>query len=208
MRLDGDQQPKIFGTVQSLPLQDQITMLGVIQDITERKKLEWQLEQEANTDALTGCASRRHFLERAEQEMLRTHRYGGELSILELDLDHFKAINDQYGHHAGDLTLKKLVAICQELLRDVDIIGRLGGEEFAILLPETDSQQALEIAQRLCSAVAASEVALPIQAPLHFTTSIGVASLSRNDAHIETLLNRADQALYRAKHEGRNRICI
>lgn len=127
--------------------------------------------------------------------------------MLMLDLDHFKTINDQYGHSVGDLALKKLVQVCLMLLREVDMIGRLGGEEFAIMLPETDSQHALEIAQRLCLAVEAVEIPVPAQAALRFTTSIGVASLAGSDTCIESLLNRADQALYQAKHEGRNRVC-
>jgi diguanylate cyclase (GGDEF)-like protein len=201
----GNREAKIFGTIQQLPQHEQVTMLGVIQDITERKQLEWQLEQQANTDFLTGCASRRHFLEQAEQEVLRVRRYGGELSVLSLDLDYFKTINDRYGHHAGDLTLKKLVEVCRGLLRDVDVVGRLGGEEFAVMLPETGGNRALEVAQRLCRAIAAAEVPIPPHAPLRFKASIGVASLSESDAHIETILNRADRALYKAKREGRNR---
>lgn len=200
-------KPKIYVTVKALPIQEQITMLGVIEDITERKQLEWRLKQQANTDFLTGCASRRYFLERAEHEMMRHRRYGGELSLLMLDLDHFKTINDRYGHHTGDLTLKTLVEVCRDLLRKVDLIGRLGGEEFAILLPETGIQRALEAAQRLCQAVAATEVALPEQETLKFTTSIGVASVEDGDADLETLIKRADKALYEAKHQGRNRVC-
>lgn len=206
--LGGDRQPKIFGTVQCFSLHDQVTLLGVIQDITESKLLEQQLEEQANTDYLTGCASRRHFLEHAGHELLRARRYGGALSVLMLDLDHFKAINDQYGHQAGDLTLKKLAEVCRGLLRGVDHLGRLGGEEFAIMLPETGSHQALEIAQRLCQAVATAEVLLPAHTSLQFTASIGVASLLESDMQIEALLNRADQALYKAKSEGRNRVCV
>jgi diguanylate cyclase (GGDEF)-like protein len=204
--LDGP-QPKIIGTVQALPQHDQVTMMGVIQDITERKKLECQLEQQANTDFLTGCASRRHFLENAGHEVLRIRRYGGELSMLALDLDNFKTVNDQYGHQSGDLVLKKLAEVCRGMLRDVDLVGRLGGEEFAILLPETGGQLAFEVARRLCQAVATAEVPLSVHNSIHFTTSIGVASLLESDVGIETILNRADQALYKAKHEGRNRAC-
>lgn len=207
VNLGGDQPPKMIGTFQLLPQHDQATMLGVIQDITERKKLEAELEKQANTDFLTGCASRRHFLGHAEQEISRIHRYGGALSILELDLDHFKTINDQYGHLTGDLTLKKFVEVCRRLLREVDLIGRLGGEEFAILLPETDGAEAFEVAQRLCQAIESAKVTVPGQAPIRFTTSIGIASLTKDDTHIDTMLNRADKALYQAKREGRNRVC-
>lgn len=206
VNLGGEQRLKMLGTVQLLPQHDQATMLGVIQDITERKKLEAELETQANTDFLTGCASRRHFLEHAGQEYIRIRRYGGELSLLMLDLDHFKTINDRYGHQAGDLTLTKLVEVCRGLLREVDLIGRLGGEEFAILLPATGCNQAFKVAQRLCDAIAAAEVSLPTPAKIRFTTSIGIASILEGDASIEAILNRADKALYDAKHQGRNRV--
>lgn len=205
--LGAGRRTKIIGTIQDIYEHDQTRMLGVIQDITEQKELQDKLEGQANTDALTGCDSRRHFLEHAGQEFLRARRYGGEMSMLMLDLDHFKNINDRYGHQAGDTVLKKLVQVCQGLLREVDVIGRLGGEEFAIMLPETGSERALEIAGRLCQAVAAAEVPMEDGSPLHFTTSIGVASLAKDDPHVDAILNRADRALYKAKHAGRNRAC-
>ena len=201
-------QSKIIGTVQHVEELDKTKMLGVIQDITERKALQDRLEEQANTDVLTGCESRRHFLEHAEQALLRCHRYGGELSILMLDLDHFKNINDSYGHSAGDAVLKKFVQVCRELLRDVDAIGRIGGEEFAILLPETGAAQALEVAGRLCRAVAAAEVLIENAAAIHFTTSIGVASFTAEDVQVDSLIHRADEALYKAKHTGRNKPCL
>ncbi|HZW24074.1 MAG TPA: diguanylate cyclase [Gallionella sp.] len=204
---DSGEQAKIMGTIQDIHEHDQTKMLGVIQDITERKELQDKLEEQANTDFLTGCASRRHFLKQADQELLRVRRYGGEMSMLMLDLDHFKNINDRYGHQVGDTVLKKLVQVCQGQLRDVDVMGRLGGEEFAIMLPETGIRRALEIGQRLCHAVAAAESTLDDASPLHFTTSVGAASLSADDPHIDAILNRADNALYRAKHGGRNRVC-
>ena len=204
---DASKQTKIIGTVQDIHEYDQAKMLGVIQDITERKVLENKLEEQANTDYLTGCDSRRHFLERAEQEFSRIHRYGGQMSMLMLDLDHFKNINDKYGHQVGDVTLKKLAQVCKGLMREVDVIGRLGGEEFAIMLPETGSERAREVAERLCQAVALAEVPMGDAPPLHFTTSIGVAVLTAEDPRIDTIINRADRALYIAKNAGRNRVC-
>lgn len=204
-----EHQPRMVGTVQCISEYDQAIMIGVMQDITNRKKLEAELKAQANTDYLTGCASRRHFLEFANQEFLRIHRYGGEMSILMFDLDHFKAINDQYGHLSGDITLKKFADICRGMLRDVDMMGRIGGEEFAAILPETGRAQAIEVVKRLCQSVAATPVELKEYAPIHFTVSIGVASLLNSDTQLNTILNRADQALYQAKHEGRNRVaCV
>ncbi|HEY5994112.1 MAG TPA: diguanylate cyclase [Gallionellaceae bacterium] len=206
IRIGPASRPRIFGTIQDVGGARQTTMLGVIQDITEQKELEWQLEEQANTDALTGCASRRNFFEHAAEEILRVHRYGGEMSMLMLDLDYFKAVNDKYGHAMGDITLKKLVEASRSVLREVDMLGRIGGEEFAVLLPETGSERALEVAERLRQAIADTEVPLK-EGALHFTASIGVATLAKNDASTEMLLKRADQALYKAKKSGRNRVC-
>ncbi|MBS1191890.1 MAG: response regulator [Rhodocyclaceae bacterium] len=199
-------QPKIIATIQDITGHGRMELLGVIQDITERQELERRLEEEARTDALTGCANRRHFLELAEHEMARFRRYGGEMSLLMLDLDHFKAINDANGHHAGDLTLMELVRVCRATLREEDVVGRLGGEEFAVLLPQTGRDKAIEAAERLRHAVAKAEVPVPEGQPVHFTTSIGVATLTPADASIDMLLGRADQALYEAKGAGRNRV--
>jgi diguanylate cyclase (GGDEF)-like protein len=207
--LDGGNQKKVIGTIQDIHEyeHDQTRMLGVIQDITERKALQSKLEEQANTDSLTGCDSRRHFLEHAEGELLRTRRYGGEMSMLMLDLDHFKSVNDTYGHQIGDMALRNMVHVCQKLLRDVDVIGRIGGEEFAILLPETGGERALEIADRLCQAFAAAELASEDGALFHVTASIGVSSISTEDTSIDEIIRRADHALYKAKNSGRNRAC-
>lgn len=181
--------------------------VGVIfKDITEHKVLQEKLQEQANTDSLTGCHNRRCFLEEFGQEFLRTRRYGGDLSVLMLDLDHFKAINDQYGHQAGDRVLKSFVQVCRTHMREVDVMGRLGGEEFAILLPETDIEQAFEIAERLYKAVAEQEIVLESSDPIHVTTSIGIASVAESDPNIEAIINRADVALYKAKEAGRNRV--
>jgi diguanylate cyclase (GGDEF)-like protein/PAS domain S-box-containing protein len=175
---------------------------------TESHSTREELERRAYTDFLTGLANRRHFLEQAESELTRTIRYGRELSLLMLDLDHFKQVNDTYGHKVGDLVLKKLSELCRATLRDVDIVGRMGGEEFAVLLPETGSEQAMQAAERLCAAIADAHVNLGSGLPLRFTASFGVTTLREKDANIDMLLNQADQALYRAKNEGRNRVCV
>jgi diguanylate cyclase (GGDEF)-like protein len=166
------------------------------------------LERRAYTDYLTGLANRRHFLEQAENELARTLRYGRELSILMLDLDHFKQVNDTYGHKVGDLVLKRLSELCRATLRDVDVVGRIGGEEFAVLLPETGTAQAMDTAERLRSSIAAAHVTPESGLPVHFTVSFGVTTLSEKDTNIDILLNQADQALYRAKRDGRNRVCL
>ncbi|MFA6039919.1 MAG: diguanylate cyclase [Methylophilus sp.] len=166
-----------------------------------------ELERRAYTDYLTGLANRRYFLEQAESELSRVLRYGGDLSILMLDIDHFKLVNDTYGHKVGDLVLKKLADVCLNTLRDVDVMGRIGGEEFAILLPETSNEQATETAERLRVALEDARLALDGGLPLHFTVSFGVTALSDRNTNIDTLLNQADQALYQAKESGRNRVC-
>jgi diguanylate cyclase (GGDEF)-like protein len=201
-----ERQPHVIGTVRTLEGAEGAEVLGVIQDITDRKQLEWKLEQEARTDVLTGCANRRAFLHQATQEFARVRRYGGELSVLMLDLDHFKSVNDRYGHRAGDASLRRLVEVCAATLRKEDLVGRLGGEEFAVLLPETGLETATEAAERLRAAVAAAAVTLDDGIPFHFTTSVGVAAMGYEDVDTEAVLSRADRALYEAKNAGRNRV--
>jgi diguanylate cyclase (GGDEF)-like protein len=181
---------------------------GFITDITDRKRLQEELERQARLDYLTGLANRRHFMEQAERELARTLRYRNPLTMLMLDIDHFKSVNDTYGHKIGDQVLQKLSAVCRESLREFDVIGRLGGEEFAVLLPMTDADRAWEIAERLRQSLARSVVLLEQGLPLNFTVSIGVAQLADGDINVDTLLHQADQALYQAKHGGRNQVCI
>jgi len=170
----------------------------------ENRSAHEELERRAYTDYLTGLANRRHFLELAESELARTTRYVRPLSLLMLDIDRFKLVNDTYGHKVGDLVLQRLSELCLATLRDIDIIGRIGGEEFAVLLPETGSEQAMQAAERLCAAIASAHVTLGSGLPLRFTASLGVTTLRESDTNIDVLLNQADQALYRAKNEGRN----
>ncbi len=180
--------------------------LVMFTDLTERKVLERELEHQARTDFLTGIPNRRHFLELAEVELARAHRYRRPFSLLMLDLDMFKDINDRYGHRVGDLTLQKVVEVCRQTLRGVDIFGRLGGEEFGIILPETDTERARQVAERVRQAIAATPVPLVQGGAVFFTTSVGVATFCASDGNVDAVLTRADQALYNAKRSGRNRV--
>ena len=182
-------------------------MCGTHTDITERKLLEEELRRQSHVDYLTGVYNRRHFMERAEQELSRAHRYGKPLSMLILDIDHFKLINDRYGHKVGDTVLKAVADLSHATLRDVDILGRLGGEEFAVLLPETDQPAALDAAERLRETIANARIPLNGGDPVSFSVSIGVSSMGSAEDNIDSLLNRADKALYEAKGGGRNRVC-
>ncbi|HEX8961941.1 MAG TPA: diguanylate cyclase [Rhodocyclaceae bacterium] len=182
--------------------------LAVTRDVSARKKAEQELEKLAQTDFLTGLANRRHFMMLAEQELSRTQRYGGPLSVFMIDVDHFKTVNDTHGHKVGDLVLQTLGKVCRQALRDIDIVGRMGGEEFGVVLPHTDHEDALEAAERLRRAVAEAQVSIEHGLPLRITVSIGVASLDgAAGMNVDTLLSQADQALYRAKAGGRNRSC-
>ena len=181
-------------------------LVGTGLDVTERRKLEQELEHQARTDFLTGIPNRRHFLDLAELELARAHRYGRPFSMLMLDLDLFKNVNDRYGHRVGDLTLQKVVEVCGQILREVDVIGRLGGEEFGIMLPETDAEQAMQVADRVRQAIAVASVDLPQGGSVGVTTSIGVATYTDADTGVDGVLSRADRALYQAKRLGRDRV--
>lgn len=186
-----------------------VRMLGTNIDVTERKLLEDELKKQARIDYLTGVFNRGYFMEMAVQEFNRTTRYGNNLTLLMLDVDLFKQINDTYGHKAGDTVLIKLAEISLSTFREVDCIGRLGGEEFAVLLKETCQDAAFIVAERLRESFAGIEITLEDHVkPIHFTVSIGLAALSDRDKTIDSLLKRADQALYEAKRTGRNKVCI
>lgn len=177
-------------------------------DITERKKLERQLVLLARTDPLTGLSNRRDLFDRGAREWARSLRQGSPLSVLMLDIDHFKAINDHWGHAVGDLVLQALAQSLMHQVRQMDLLGRVGGEEFVIILPDTALSLAADTAERLRQALAALAVHSGGNGDtLHFTVSIGVAERTGHDADLEALIKRADAALYRAKAEGRNRVC-
>ena len=164
------------------------------------------LEQLAREDKLTGLCNRRHFEERAQEECLRAQRYHHSLSFLLGDLDHFKQINDRYGHAYGDTVLKQVGQTLLLHCRTSDVVARYGGEEFACLLFETDAEDAERVAERLCAAVRELSFTHP-SGPFRVTISFGVASLSdQQTQNLAELLEEADKALYSAKHKGRDRV--
>lgn len=170
------------------------------------KKKTLELEHLSNTDALTGVHNRRFFSERIEDEIKRTKRYDKKLSLLMLDLDHFKNINDQYGHNTGDKVLTIVSKILKHSLRSIDVVTRYGGEEFSIMLPETDIQSATVVAEKLRHIIEEAHIPIDSKTRIDFTCSIGVAQYSPNIRNSETFIAIADEALYRAKREGRNRV--
>lgn len=183
-------------------------VVGLGTDITERYQLEQELARQARTDLLTGLNNRRHFLYLADQELKRARRYREPVTLLMLDLDEFKAINDKYGHQTGDQVLFRIGDIFRKTLRESDIAGRLGGEEFAILLPKNGMDDALEVAERLRVEIENTQVSLPNGDELRITASIGVAMLPEEDISLDQLCNLADQALYQAKWGGRNLVSL
>lgn len=167
-----------------------------------------ELEYCARFDPVTGVANRRYFAEMVEAEIVRSSRYGRPLSILMMDIDNFKEVNDVYGHQAGDIVLQSLHQTCKLVLREVDTVGRWGGDEFAILLPETPPAVAPQVAERLRDAIENTTVSLEKCSSLHFSVSIGCASCIAKHDNVDAILNLADQALYDAKRTGRNRVCV
>ncbi|WP_319470644.1 PAS domain S-box protein [uncultured Pseudodesulfovibrio sp.] len=182
-------------------------LYSVIHDITQRVAMEREIKEMATTDALTGVNNRHQFFLLAGQELNRTKRYKQPLTVLMLDIDYFKTINDTYGHQTGDIVLKKLADTAIATLRETDIFGRIGGEEFAAVLPETDSKDAQQVAERLRQTLATLTITSGNDS-VSFTVSIGISEVHKTDTDIETSLNRADEALYRAKRTGRNRTAL
>ncbi|ADU98633.1 diguanylate cyclase [Alicycliphilus denitrificans] len=180
-------------------------VIGLSTDITELHELKEELRRQASTDGLTGLANRRSFCERAGHEFARSRRHGTPLSLIAIDIDHFKRFNDSYGHPLGDRVLCAFAACCQSMLREADLCARTGGEEFCILLPDTGLDDARRIAERI--RVSAGSLCVDGQSPqLRISASFGVASLESGDQAFDTLFSRADRALYCAKQQGRD--CI
>ena len=185
---------------------DKTLLAGYSIDTTERMCLEKRLQYQADTDDLTGVTNRRRFLELAHTETNRALRYRHPLALALIDIDRFKRINDLYGHAAGDRALLVVVQVCRRSIRDSDVFARYGGDEFAVLLPETGRDEAAEVMQRLCLSAAAQPVDLG-DGPMAITISAGIATLASKDS-LDALLARADHALYQAKKTGRNRVAM
>lgn len=181
---------------------------GLYRDVTQRKNLERELQRLATTDMLTGMANRRSFLEVAEAAFQRAREGHAPLTLLMLDLDHFKSINDRFGHLEGDRVLAEFAQATKHQLRASDTVGRLGGEEFGLLLPSTTPTEGADIATRILEAIRALELTDSNGQPYRITTSMGLGTLSPGDRSLHDLLDRADQALYLAKHRGRNQLAV
>ncbi len=166
-----------------------------------------ELNKLATTDGLTGVLNRRHLFILAEQEFNRVCRYGNSFSVFILDVDYFKMINDTYGHTVGDETLKAIAQTTQSLLRNVDLFGRFGGEEFVGFLPETNSEDAFKVAERIRQTIANLNLEIDNNI-LRITVSIGLATYASTDPDIDEMLKRADLALYEAKRRGRNQVLV
>ena len=187
----------------------------VFRDVTARRRadrelrnLKDELERMAHTDSLTNMFNRRFFMQRLGEEFERVRRHGSVLSVLIFDLDHFKQVNDTYGHDVGDAVLVSISEVVSEYKRITDVACRLGGEEFALLLPETGRQGAVNLANRIRQGVADYDYSATVGKPLSVTVSIGVATVGKRAAIPEAILKVADRALYKAKNGGRNMVCV
>ena len=181
---------------------------GIYRDVTQRKNLERELQRLATTDMLTGMANRRAFLELAESTFQRACAQGEPLTLLMLDLDHFKAINDRFGHLEGDRVLVEFARTIKTHLRASDTVGRLGGEEFGLLLPLTTPSEGADVAARILDAIRALELTDSTGQSYRITTSMGLSAHHPSDRNLRELLDRADQALYLAKRRGRDQIAM
>ena len=206
-KADGD---KIWIDISGAAIPYDLTMsLWLVNDISKLKALEAKLKHEVDHDFLTGLRSRASFMSQALIELHRAVRSNQPLSLLMLDIDSFKLVNDSYGHQTGDMVLKSIAELIKSIVRDFDICARIGGEEFVILLPETNKDKALEVAERIRVLIENTKISSFSPMPqLQITISIGLSTLSSKEDSIDTLISNADQALYKAKNTGRNRVCI
>lgn len=177
-------------------------LLGVKRAILYQK-----VQELAITDSLTGIFSRRHLLERLKEELGRSKKFKYNFSFLMIDIDHFKSYNDRYGHLVGDAILKEASRVIKENIRQIDLVGRYGGEEFSVILSETDKKGAGFVAERIRQAIEEKNIRV-YDEDLKVTVSIGVSSYPQDSSDTQALIDKADQAMYQAKQTGRNRVCV
>jgi diguanylate cyclase (GGDEF)-like protein/PAS domain S-box-containing protein len=175
---------------------------GIARDISERKRMEDQLTTLSRTDELTGVHNRSYFMHKSEEVIQIMTRYARPASMMMMDLDHFKKINDNFGHHIGDLALIAFARACRDEIRDSDVLGR---QEFGLLLPETTIQSAQLLAERIRKVTAAIEIPLDNQT-IKITVSIGLVALGPEDQSLDSVMRRSDRAMYQAKEKGRNQV--
>jgi diguanylate cyclase (GGDEF)-like protein/PAS domain S-box-containing protein len=182
-----------------------VIIVGIAEDITDKKQLQTELQRLATTDGLTQSSNRRHFFECAHRAFEQAQNQHGQLAFLLLDIDDFKVINDTYGHPVGDVVLQRIAESGRGALRRGDVFGRIGGEEFAAVFPGCAPEMALQVAERLQREIQRLSFSHEDQT-FSITVSQGVTSLLHEDASIDDLFARADAAMYQAKHQGKNRI--
>lgn len=195
---DGDGAPDASGA----------SVVGVVADISERRRMLEEIYRLARTDSLTGLWNRGYFMDLARRELSRARRENSPLCLIMVDADHFKRVNDTHGHEAGDEALRCLAQVLAASVREVDLLARLGGEEFVILLPGTERTAALAVAERVRRGIRERSLSCASGACFCLTVSVGVACRQGAEDTLEQLLRCADTALYAAKHAGRNRVEI
>ncbi|MFZ1829049.1 MAG: diguanylate cyclase, partial [Candidatus Competibacteraceae bacterium] len=193
-----------------IPLKNQFDedfLVGISTEITEMVELRHELELQVKTDPLTGIHNRRHFYEIASIEFNRAQRNKSELSVMAFDIDFFKKVNDTYGHHVGDIVLCEIAQQVKKSIRSLDLFARIGGEEFAILMPETSLNNGIDVANRICQSIAQISITGEWGGAIKTSISIGIDNLKDSDTNFSEIYLRADKALYQAKRTGRNKVC-
>ncbi|MGP9766135.1 GGDEF domain-containing protein [Halomonas sp. AOP13-D3-9] len=181
-------------------------LIGTLHDITAHKSLEEKLRKQAITDDLTGVFNRRYFMKRLRQAYSHFRRSGQNAAVLLFDVDHFKAVNDTYGHAMGDRVLRRVCRLFLERFRETDIVGRLGGEEFAVLLFEVTSEAAVTVAEDIRQTLANHGFKTEAGSTFHISITCGVSSFATDDPTEDSILHRADKSLYLGKHHGRDQV--
>ncbi|OIO71168.1 MAG: hypothetical protein COW19_05025 [Zetaproteobacteria bacterium CG12_big_fil_rev_8_21_14_0_65_55_1124] len=194
--------------IAKIKVHGEVEYTAIIRDISAQMRLLDELKHRAKTDPLTGIANRRHFFEATRGEIDRCQRYDHPLSLLVLDLDNFKSINDTYGHAIGDEVLKALSRVLKKRSRKLDVPARLGGEEFCLLIPETTLEHAHELCIRLLEDIRGIHTAIPALGERVVTASIGLATYRKGGEDVDMLVQQADEAMYAAKHSGKNKVCL